>query len=100
MLGDLGRGFLDPDCRAEIDLQLEGGLARFRKGFHLDDGPCPYIDLEKIIESDRRCFISRLCHVPVSLRMSALPGDFGKRGPSQSTGRSAFQAVSSALRHP
>src|SRR3954452_13537898 len=29
--GDLGRGLLDADRRAEVDRQLEGGLARLRK---------------------------------------------------------------------
>ena len=38
ILGDLGRGFLDADLRAEIDLQLEGRLPRFRKGIDANDG--------------------------------------------------------------
>ena len=35
--GDLGRGFLDADRRAEIDRQTIGGLSRLREGLGRDD---------------------------------------------------------------
>ena len=53
VFGDLGGGFLDADLRAEIDLQLEGGLARFREGLDVDDGADADIDFQKIVEGDR-----------------------------------------------
>ena len=54
VLGDLRGRFLDADLGAEIDLELEGGLARLRKGLGLDDGAGADIDFEEIVEGDRR----------------------------------------------
>ena len=52
MLGDLGRGALDPDLGAEVDPQFEGGLAGLGKGLGLDDDAQTHVDLEKIVETD------------------------------------------------
>src|SRR5690606_5364345 len=39
MTGNLRRRLADADLRSEIDLQLEGGLARFGEGFGSNDSP-------------------------------------------------------------
>jgi hypothetical protein len=73
IFGDLRGGPLDPKFGTEVDLQLERGLARFRKGLGSDDGSGSDVDLEEIVEGDRCWLVSRLCHGPVLLRMTALP---------------------------
>ena len=37
MVGQLRRGALDPECRPEIDRQLQGGPARLRKWLSRDN---------------------------------------------------------------
>src|SRR3546814_17425298 len=49
---DLCAAFLHADRGAEIDLQLERGLACFREGFGLDDRADTDVDAEKIVEGD------------------------------------------------
>src|SRR3954453_3846 len=54
ILRQLSRRFLYPDQGAEIDEQLERGLARFRKRLGLDDGADADVDREKLLERDLR----------------------------------------------
>jgi len=52
--GDLGRGFLDADRRAEIDRQAVGGLSRLREGLGRDDAADADVDFEEVVEGDLR----------------------------------------------
>ena len=52
MHGDLGRAFLFPNLRPEIDPQLKGGLARLRKRFGADHRADANVDIQKVIKTD------------------------------------------------
>src|SRR4029079_15947717 len=59
-LGDLRGGFFPPDLGAEIDHELERGLARFRKRRGLYDRSDAHIHFPEIAEGDFRFLL--FCH--------------------------------------